>query len=152
MKKKVWKFSNFSTADPRMASSHWLRPDLDAPGCCLFSDDLILIVLTNIFCWQVEQRYCKSFRWCHYLGKYFCTGCHSNNSHVIPARIIHQWNFRKYPVSNFALEILKSMKQEPVFNIQDLNPGLVRKVEKLRHVVHFRSQLSKLARYEFTFF
>ena len=49
MKKKVWKFSNFSTADPRMASSHWLRPDLDAPGCCLFSDDLILIVLRSKF-------------------------------------------------------------------------------------------------------
>ena len=43
--KKLWKFSNFSTADPRNASSHWLQPDLDAPGCCLFSDDLILVVL-----------------------------------------------------------------------------------------------------------
>ena len=41
----MWKFSNFSTADPRNASSHWLQPDLDAPGCCLFSDDLILVVL-----------------------------------------------------------------------------------------------------------
>ena len=28
------------------ANSHWLQPDLDPPGCCLFSDDLILIVLT----------------------------------------------------------------------------------------------------------
>ena len=45
MKKKMWKFSNFSTADASLASSHWLRPDLDKPGCCLFSDDLILIVL-----------------------------------------------------------------------------------------------------------
>ena len=45
MKKKVWTFSIFSTADASLASSHWLRPDLDAPGYCLFSDDLILIVL-----------------------------------------------------------------------------------------------------------
>ena len=45
MKKKVWKFSNFSTVYPSLASSHWLRPDLDAPGCYLFSEDLILIVL-----------------------------------------------------------------------------------------------------------
>ena len=57
---------------------------------------------------KVEQRYSRSFRWCHYLGKYFCTGCHSNSTNVIPARIIHQWDFKKYPVSNFALEILKS--------------------------------------------
>ena len=44
MTEKVWKFFNFSTADPSLASSHWMRPDLDAPGCCLFLEDLILIV------------------------------------------------------------------------------------------------------------
>ena len=26
---KMWKFSNFSTADASLASSHWLQPDLD---------------------------------------------------------------------------------------------------------------------------
>ena len=39
----MWTFFNFSTADPSLASSHWLWPDLDAPSYCLFSDDLILI-------------------------------------------------------------------------------------------------------------
>ena len=47
MKKKVLKFINFSTADPSIVSSHWLQPDLDTPGCCLFSDNLILIVLIS---------------------------------------------------------------------------------------------------------
>ena len=47
MKKKVWKFSNISTAGTRIVSSHWLLPDLDAPGSCLFSDDLIIIVLKD---------------------------------------------------------------------------------------------------------
>ena len=45
MKKKVSKFSNFSTVDPSQASSHWLRPDLDAPGSCLCLDNQIIIVL-----------------------------------------------------------------------------------------------------------
>ena len=49
MKKKMWKFSNLSTADSSLASSHWLRPELDASGCCLFSDHLILIVLTFLY-------------------------------------------------------------------------------------------------------
>ena len=35
---------------------------------------------------KVEPRYSRSYRWCHYLGRFFCTGCHSNQSHVIPAR------------------------------------------------------------------
>ena len=33
--------------DPSLASSHWLRPDLDAHGCYLLSDELILIVLNT---------------------------------------------------------------------------------------------------------
>lgn len=96
---------------------------------------------------RVEQRYSRSYRWCHYLGKYFCTGCHSNTGHLIPARVIHHWDFKKYPVSNFALEILTSMTREPVFNIGHLNPGLFRRVERLKQVASLRQQLSKLARY-----
>ena len=70
MKKKVSKFSNFSTVDPSQASSHWLRPDLDAPGSCLCLDNLIIIVLmdkshikklmvksfSNIFCISVVDH------------------------------------------------------------------------------------------------
>ena len=44
-KSEMWKFSNFPSADPSLASSHWLWPDLDAPGCCWFSYEFILIVL-----------------------------------------------------------------------------------------------------------
>ena len=39
------------------------------------------------------------------------------------------------------------MTKEPVFNIHDLNPGLLRRVEKVKQVAGGRSQLSKLARY-----
>ena len=39
------------------------------------------------------------------------------------------------------------MTREPVFNIASLNPGLFRKVERLKQVASLRLQLSKLARY-----
>jgi len=96
---------------------------------------------------KVEQKYSKSFRWCHYLGRFFCTGCHENQTSVIPARIIYFWDFKKQPVSNFSMDILNSMAKEPVFNIHHLNPSLLKKVEKLKHVALARTQLSKLARY-----
>ena len=96
---------------------------------------------------KVEPRYSRSYRWCHYLGRFFCSGCHSNQAQLIPARIIHHWDFKKYPVSNFSQEILASLAREPVFNIHSLNPALLRKVEKVRQVAGARSQLSKLARY-----
>jgi len=96
---------------------------------------------------KVETKYHKSFRFCNYLGRYFCTGCHENQGAIIPARVIYHWDFRKHPVSNFSLDILTSMVKEPVFNIHEQNPALLRKVEKLRNVALARNQLSKLARY-----
>jgi len=96
---------------------------------------------------KVEQKYSKSFRWCNYLGRYFCTGCHENQTSIIPARIIYFWDFKKYSVSNFSLDILNSMIKEPVFNIHNLNPPLLKKVEKLKDIAMARNQLFKLARY-----
>jgi len=96
---------------------------------------------------RVEQRYCKSFRFCFYLGKYFCTGCHENVQAIIPARVIQDWDFKRYPVANFSMDILNSLYTEPIFNILDLNPDVTRKVEKVRAVCNSRLQLSKVARY-----
>lgn len=39
--------------------------------------------------------YIKRFRYCEYLGKYFCNCCHSNKLSVIPAKILHRWDFNK---------------------------------------------------------
>ena len=50
--------------------------------------------MSDLYLICLLQRYSSSFRWCHYTGKFFCTGCHSANTHVIPARIIHHWDFR----------------------------------------------------------
>jgi len=96
---------------------------------------------------KVEAKYHKSFRFCNYLGRYFCTGCHENQGAIIPARVIYHWDFKKYPVSNFSLDILHSMVKEPVFNIHEQNPTILRKIEKLKQVALARTQLSKLARY-----
>jgi run domain Beclin-1 interacting cysteine-rich containing protein len=96
---------------------------------------------------RVERQYSKSFRFCHYLGRYFCTGCHSNSTALIPARVIYNWDFKKYAVSNFSMDILSKMFQEPLFNIRDLSPDLLKKIEKLKNVASARNQLTKLKRY-----
>ena len=43
--------SLYGVADPSLASSHWLWPDLDTPGCYLFFNDLILIMLNGGLGW-----------------------------------------------------------------------------------------------------
>jgi len=89
---------------------------------------------------KVEAKYHKSFRFCNYLGRYFCTGCHENQGAIIPARVIYHWDFKKYPVSNFSLDILNSMAKEPLFNIHEQNPTMLRKIEKLKQVALARTQ------------
>lgn len=43
----------------------------------------------------VAEQYASKFRYCSYLGKYFCTGCHKNQVALLPARILYKWDFHR---------------------------------------------------------
>lgn len=45
---------------------------------------------------RVDQKYASKFRYCEYLGRYFCTGCHSGQTTIIPGRVLSKWDFSKY--------------------------------------------------------
>jgi len=45
-------------------------------------------------------------RLCAFTGQYYCPQCHDNDEHVIPARMIHNWDFRKHKVSKRCIHIL----------------------------------------------
>ncbi|XP_053404594.1 run domain Beclin-1-interacting and cysteine-rich domain-containing protein-like isoform X2 [Mercenaria mercenaria] len=93
---------------------------------------------------KVEPGYAKRYRYCEYLGKYFCQCCHSNQLAEIPARILKKWDFTKYYVSNFARDFLTKISGEPLFNISDINPMLYKKVKLLDHIRDWRIQLRHL--------
>eukprot|EP00096_Caligus_rogercresseyi_P015409 TRINITY_DN7849_c0_g1_i1.p1 TRINITY_DN7849_c0_g1~~TRINITY_DN7849_c0_g1_i1.p1 ORF type:complete len:728 (-),score=222.81 TRINITY_DN7849_c0_g1_i1:109-2292(-) len=89
---------------------------------------------------RVERKYSKTYRYCHYFGKLFCTGCHSNAVSVIPAQILKKWDFKAYFVSDFASTVLSSMYCDPLFNVRDLMcPALLPKISKLRKAIQARS-------------
>ncbi|XP_044734383.1 run domain Beclin-1-interacting and cysteine-rich domain-containing protein isoform X2 [Chrysoperla carnea] len=90
---------------------------------------------------RVAVQYASRFRYCDYLGRYFCTGCHSNQLALIPGRILHKWDFNRYPVSNFSYRLLDQMSVDPLFNIGDINPGLYRKNRQLEKCRDLRLQL-----------
>lgn len=83
----------------------------------------------------------KRFRYCEYLGKYFCQCCHNNNLASVPGRILGKWDFNKYYVSNFARHLLERMSKDPLYDISDINPNLYRRVKTLYEVFQYRSQL-----------
>lgn len=48
-------------------------------------------------------------RLCEYSGQLFCSSCHTNDTAVLPARVLHYWDFSRYPVSQLAKSFLDSI-------------------------------------------
>ncbi|XP_028919238.1 run domain Beclin-1-interacting and cysteine-rich domain-containing protein isoform X2 [Ornithorhynchus anatinus] len=90
---------------------------------------------------RTDPDYIKRLRYCEYLGKYFCQCCHENAQMVIPSRILRKWDFSKYYVSNFSKDLLTKIWNDPLFNVQDINSTLYRKVKLLNQVQLLRIQL-----------
>ncbi|XP_003477020.2 run domain Beclin-1-interacting and cysteine-rich domain-containing protein isoform X1 [Cavia porcellus] len=90
---------------------------------------------------RTDPDYIKRLRYCEYLGKYFCQCCHENAQMLIPSRVLRKWDFSKYCVSNFSKDLLLKIWNDPLFNVQDVNSALYRKVKLLNQVRLLRVQL-----------
>ncbi|XP_052596299.1 run domain Beclin-1-interacting and cysteine-rich domain-containing protein isoform X3 [Peromyscus californicus insignis] len=90
---------------------------------------------------RTDPDYIKRLRYCEYLGKYFCQCCHENAQMVVPSRILRKWDFSKYYISNFSKDLLLKIWNDPLFNVQDINSALYRKVKLLSQVRLLRVQL-----------
>lgn len=90
------------------------------------------------------------FKVCTYDACYYCFECHENEEHVIPARVIHNWDLRKHQVSKQCKLFLLQIEEEPLFNIDETNPTLYNVIKELREVKLLRSQLQHLKGFVFT--
>ncbi|XP_003383267.1 PREDICTED: run domain Beclin-1-interacting and cysteine-rich domain-containing protein-like [Amphimedon queenslandica] len=97
---------------------------------------------------KIDISHTKLLRFCYYIGKYFCTTCHQNSLSYIPAYIMSKWNFKKYPVSNFARDTLAEFEKEPHFNL-DIS-RLYYRIYELKKVKDLREQISFMRRYIFS--
>lgn len=90
---------------------------------------------------RIDPDYIKRLRYCEYLGRYFCQCCHENAQAIVPGRVLRKWDFSKYYVSNFARDLLGKIAGDPLFNPNDINSGLYKKVKALETVRVLRVQL-----------
>uniref|UniRef100_A0A1V1FQN1 Putative cysteine-rich protein 5 n=1 Tax=Reticulitermes speratus TaxID=60591 RepID=A0A1V1FQN1_9NEOP len=108
----------------------------------------VLMVKQNYRCagcgMKVALEYANRFRYCEYLGRYFCTGCHTNQLALIPGKVLTKWDFTRYPVSSFSYRLLDQMLGDPLFAIGDVSPGLYRKARQLERTRQLRMQLCYL--------
>lgn len=77
-------------------------------------------------------------RLCDYSGLYFCENCHMNDTAIIPARVIHNWDFQPQAVSRSSLQIISYLKNKSfhydrsvLINLVEINPMLYGLVDEL---------------------
>ncbi|XP_062858691.1 pleckstrin homology domain-containing family M member 1 isoform X2 [Trichomycterus rosablanca] len=86
-------------------------------------------------------------RLCEFSAQYYCDTCHHGDTVVIPSRMVHNWDLAAREVSRPALKLLTDVKQEPLLNLELLNPDLFHHTETMATVQRFRQQLRLLGDY-----
>ncbi|XP_022704336.1 pleckstrin homology domain-containing family M member 1-like [Varroa jacobsoni] len=91
---------------------------------------------------------------CAFDGHLYCNECMGQGTkveeHVIPSRIVHDWDFRVQPVCHFNKRFLVQYEQEPLLDIRELNVMLYSIVSDLAAVQVLRRQLRFLRLYLFS--
>jgi hypothetical protein len=101
----------------------------------------------NNKCAQCDKVLSKDYgifrkpRVCCYTNKIYCMDCHKNEMSVIPSRIIHQWDFKQYPVCVTAKAYLDEILSYPIICISAHNPLAFDKVSNLRKARMIRKRL-----------
>ncbi|KAL6964404.1 hypothetical protein U1Q18_035459 [Sarracenia purpurea var. burkii] len=86
-------------------------------------------------------------RLCEYTGQLFCSSCHTNEVAVLPARVLHHWDFTQCPVSQLAKSYLDSIHDQPMLCVSAVNPILFSKVPALLQVTGVRKRLGAMLPY-----
>ncbi|KAK4568648.1 hypothetical protein RGQ29_004163 [Quercus rubra] len=98
------------------------------------------------------QDFVQTFGWgkprlCEYTGQLYCSSCHTNETAVLPARVLHQWDFIQYVVSQMAKSYLDSIHDQPMLCVSAVNPFLFSKVPALLHVMGIRKKIGTMLPY-----
>ncbi|XP_050673209.1 uncharacterized protein LOC126971103 [Leptidea sinapis] len=87
---------------------------------------------------------------CAYTGEYYCSNCMDPNVFIIPARVIHNWDFKRYSVSKKAAIFLLEFQHQPWIDMKKQNPKIYSGVSDMAQLQELRIQLNFLRAYIFT--
>lgn len=89
-------------------------------------------------------------RLCHFDGHHYCNDCHLGEKAVIPARILCNWDFNKYPISKRNQHLLSLISNEPMFELKTIAPLLYDVAPELVELDQLRRQAFFIRSYCFT--
>eukprot|EP00116_Pleurobrachia_bachei_P004811 sb/3465073/ len=78
---------------------------------------------------------------CDYTGRYYCSDCHKRTPHPIPARMIHNWDFKPRSIALQSAEILRYLETRDYLNVEMLNPGLFKGVPVMAEIRKLRESV-----------
>lgn len=79
-------------------------------------------------------------RLCHFDGHHYCSECHLSEKSVIPARILCNWDFSRYPVSKRNQHFLTLISNEPMFELRKMSPKMFDVHPELNEIEELRRQ------------
>ncbi|ALC42792.1 maker152 [Drosophila busckii] len=92
----------------------------------------------------------NNFQVCAFSGSYYCNKCMEAELQLIPARIIYNWDFRKYSVSKRAAIFLAEFRSQPFIDIQLLNPSIYFASDAMAELQSLRIRLNFIRAYLYT--
>ncbi|KAF5306032.1 hypothetical protein FQR65_LT00747 [Abscondita terminalis] len=87
---------------------------------------------------------------CAFSGRYFCDNCMSQEQISLPARVIHNWDFKIYEVSQKAFNYVNEIKDFPTIDLKILNPIIYAASTEMAKLQSLRIQLNFLRDYLYT--
>ncbi|XP_017123689.1 uncharacterized protein LOC108143682 [Drosophila elegans] len=92
----------------------------------------------------------SNFQVCAFSGGYYCSSCMDVEMQLIPARIIYNWDFRKYSVSKRAATFLAEFRSHPFLDMQLLNPRIYFASDAMAELQSLRIRLNFIRAYLYT--
>ncbi|XP_077279331.1 pleckstrin homology and RUN domain containing M1 [Temnothorax americanus] len=85
---------------------------------------------------------------CAYSSAYYCSNCMAEGQYLVPSRIIHNWDLKRYSVSRKAAAYLEG--KPALMDLKILNPRIYMAVDTMAQLQSLRIRLNLLRAYLFT--
>jgi len=111
---------------------------------------LQLSVRSSVCPLLIPLTFVSTLRVCAFSGSYYCNSCMDVEMQLIPARIIYNWDFRKYSVSKRAATFLAEFRSHPFLDMQLLNPRIYFASDAMAELQSLRIRLNFIRAYLYT--
>lgn len=80
---------------------------------------------------------------CDFSGNYMCPKCHGGKEGINPIRILRNWDFKRYPISNKSRKVIANASYNNLINFPKLNPKEFKTNVKFEKVKILREKIFK---------